>query len=89
MVIADNPDISIVKSVQEKVREYSDWNNKVIEELQKYSAPLDIRVSTDVKGGKTTFQYTGYVTTQDGETIDYQNEKVIDYVFVDGDKLFD
>ncbi len=89
MVVSDNPNIPIAKSVQEKVSEYSDWNNKVMEELQKYSAPLDIRVSTDVKDGKTTFQYTGYVTTQEGETIAYQNEKVIDYVFVDGDKLFD
>lgn len=89
MVIADNPNIPIAESVQEKIREYSDWNNNVVEELKKYSAPLDIRVSGDVKDGKTTFRYTGYVTTQDGETIAYQNEKVIDYIFVKGDKLFD
>ena len=89
MTVSDNPGIPISKKVQDKITEYSNWNNKAVEEILNFYAPLDIRVSCEVKDGKTTFRYTGYATTQDGETIDIQNEKVIDYVFVSEDKLFD
>ena len=66
----------------ETLREFVLWNHIVDLELHYvYTAPYDVRVSGEVKGGKTTLRYEGYVTTQDGETIEYKNEMTFDGAF--------
>ena len=73
----------------EKMREFVLWNHIVDLELHYvYVAPYDIRVSGEVRGGRTTLRYEGYVTTQDGETIEYKNEMTFDGAFGPEGELF-
>ncbi len=60
----------------------SDWNDEVVTELiaGDYIAPSNVTVYETIKNNKTTYTYTGYVTTQNGETIEYLNEKTFDFV---------
>lgn len=92
MVMSGSDKIPYAKVLQESLSEYLEWQRQVEDDLYKYhfeyDTPCDIRVSAEVKDGKTVFRYEGYVTAPDGERIDYKNEKVIDYVFVSNDELF-
>ena len=74
---------------EKKMREFVLWNHIVDLELHYvYVAPYDVRASGEVKGGKTTLRYEGYVTTQDGETIEYKSEMTFDGAFGPEGKLF-
>lgn len=92
MIMSGSDKIPYSKVLQEKLAEYFDWQRQVEDDLYKYhfeyDTPCDIRVSAEVKDGKTTFRYEGYLTEPDGEKVDYKSEKVIDYVFVSEDELF-
>lgn len=90
MMISGTPSlISIAPSVEEKMKEYAIWNHIVEQDLyENYVAPLHITVSGEVKDGKTTFCYEGYVTTPQGDTIDYREEKTFDHVFAPQEELF-
>ena len=73
-----------------KVRELALWNHIVDLELHYvYVAPYDVRASGEVKNGRTTLRYEGYVTTRDGETIEYRNEMTFDGAFGPEGELFD
>ena len=75
--------------MDKKVREFVLWNHIVDLELHYvYVAPYDVRASGEIKGGKTTLRYEGYVTTQDGETIEYKNEMTFDGAFGPEGELF-
>ena len=72
-----------------KVRELVLWNHGVDLEINYcYTAPYHIEASGEVKNGKTTLRYEGYVTTQDGETIEYKNEMTFDGAFGPEGELF-
>lgn len=80
--------IPLAKSVDADLKELADWNNRVITDLNQYIAPYNIKVSGEVANGKTTLRYAGYVTTQEGETIDYKEEKTFDFAYVSNEELF-
>ena len=70
------------EKTDKKMREFSLWNHGVDLEIHYfYTAPYHIEISGEVKGGKTTLRYTGHVTTQDGQTIDYNNEMTFDFAY--------
>lgn len=77
------------KKVRDELNEFSKWYHDVDNELyNNYVAPYDIRVFGEVKDGKTTIRFEGYVTTPDGETVDYKNERTFDIEFSDKSDLF-
>ena len=64
----------------EKVRSEIDrcfkWNGDVDQDLyNNYIAPLNITASVKTDGKTTVIRYEGYVTTPDGETVDYCKEE--------------
>ena len=76
-------------SGDKKVRELVLWNHGVDLEINYfYTAPYHIEASGEVKNGKTILRYEGYVTTQDGETIEYKNEMTFDSAFGPEGELF-
>ena len=81
--------IMIAWSGDKAVRELVLWNEVVDLEVHYfYTAPYHVEVSGEIKDGKTTLRYEGYVTTQDGETIEYKNEMTFDAVFDPKSDLF-
>ena len=77
------------KKVRDELNEFSKWYHDVDNELyNNYVAPYDIRVFGEVKDGKTMIRFEGYVTTPDGETVDYKNERTFDIEFSDKSDLF-
>lgn len=78
--------------VNEHLRELADWNNMVISDLYTYQtyafSPYNTTVSGEVEHEKTTLRYEGYVTTQDGQTIEYKEEKVFDFALCSDEALF-
>ena len=78
------------KKVRDELNEFGEWYHGVDNELyNNYVAPYDIRVSGEVEGGKTTIRFEGYVTTPEGETVDYKNERTFDIEFSENSDLFD
>lgn len=89
VITAKSTLIRTAPSVETKWEEFHIWNDGIATELyENYVAPLHITVSGEVKDGKTTFLYEGYVTTPEGDTIPYREEKTFDYVFDPGSELF-
>ncbi len=89
IVLADHNFIPLAKSANENVKELCDWNLKVTTDLyENYIAPYNVKVSGEVAKGKTTLCYEGYVTTKDGETIDYKEERTFDFAYVSNEDLF-
>lgn len=89
--LSNHRGIPLADSVEENLMELGEWNNRVITDLyENYiaAAPYDIRVSGEVAGGKTTLRYEGYVTTPEGETIDYKEEMTFDFAYVSNEDLF-
>lgn len=74
--------IPLSTTLEENILTLSDWNDEVVTELiaGDYIAPSNVTVYETIKNNKTTYTYTGYVTTQNGETIEYLNEKTFDFV---------
>ncbi len=60
--------------------EIQKWIFAVSDELSLYTVPYGITVSGEVSGGRTTLRYEGFVTTQEGKTVDYLNEETFDFV---------
>lgn len=70
------------EEVENQFIEVHVWNNLVVSELSKVvNEPADIRVSGEVKDGKTTLRCEGTCTTEDGENAKYFREKTFDFVF--------
>lgn len=69
------------QKIENQFIEVHAWNDLVITELSReVQEPCDIRVSGEVKDGKTTLCYEGTYTTKDGETVEYFEEKTFDFV---------
>ena len=81
--------IPTAKSVNDKLNVIWEWNDAAITELRGYGAPMNIKVSGGEEHGKTTLRYEGYVTTPEGETIDYKNEKTFDFIVSGNAEFFD
>ena len=83
--------IMLAWSGDKKVRELVLWNDVVDLEVHYfYTAPYHVEASGEVKDGKTTLRYEGYVTTQKGETVEYLREMTFDFaVGPDGWRLPD
>ncbi len=73
--------IPISREIEETMMEISDWNNEVITFLNDNAKhPRDIKPSAEVVGGQTILRYEGYYTTENGEKVDYFEEKAFDIV---------
>ena len=71
-----------VKKTEERLDLITDWINDIDEELRSYpmDQPHQVILSGDVKNGKTTFTFTGYLTNASGERVEYNREKTFDFV---------
>ena len=80
VVVGEREGVPVAKSIREELRELSDWNNAIDTELLSYRAngPCDIRVSGKNQSGEITLQYEGYVTSENGERVDYHKEMTFD-----------
>ena len=52
-------------------------------------APTDVKLSAAINQGKVTFTYQGYVTTKQGEKLDYFKEATFDFIKVPEMENFD
>ena len=81
--------VPMAKSISEKGLELLDWIAGIDYELfNTYAPPYDIKVSGENEDGKVTLRYVGYVTTQDGETIEYNKERTFDIDFIKDEDFF-
>ena len=81
--------IPMAESVRSEIYDYIYWSNSVDAELYDYVPPFDVRVYGKIENGKTNLKYEGYVTTKDGETVDFLREYTADFVFGSNGGLFD
>ncbi|NMP38047.1 MAG: hypothetical protein GX051_08025 [Clostridiales bacterium] len=71
----------------EKFKEYAQKNEEIYTEYYdkvkngEYVKPTNIHASIEVKDGQTIFTYYGTATLASGETIQYNRQFTIDYVF--------
>ena len=88
IAIGGHANIPIADTIENKLIEIGDWNSEAVEDLlNNYQAPRNVVVSGEVKGGKTILRYEGEVTTKEGKTEAYLNEKEFNFVLVPGEKL--
>jgi hypothetical protein len=68
------------------------WNNAVALELSEYvmegGRAFNVQVSGELEDGKTTLRYKGYIITNDGEKIDYLQEKTFDFELCSKKRFF-
>lgn len=89
IVLSTSFNIPLAKEIDENLKEVIMWNDKVVTELMDDTMePRDIRVSGEVVDEKTILRYEGYYTTKDGQTLEYFEEKVFDFVLVSDEELF-
>lgn len=90
IVTAGNDILPDSPKIEKRLSQVAEWNDSVVTELLNadFVAPLNIKVSSEVKDGKTVLRYEGYVTTKDGEKQDYLNEKTFDFVLCPEKRLF-
>lgn len=68
------------KSYDEHAKEFIDRTTALyIEVSETYVAPIDVNATVRKEHGKTYVNYSGIVTTTDGETIDFEKELVFDF----------
>ncbi len=77
--------IPAASRVEKELMRMTDWNNQVADELYAYTAPYYIQVSGENENGKVTLRYQGYVTDQNGRTVDYEREATFDLFVRDED----
>lgn len=85
VAMAEHRGIPTAACVEEELTRLADWNDQIITELYAYATPCDIRVSGENDGGHITLCYEGYVTTKDGERLDYFRENTFDLFVRDKD----
>lgn len=80
-VISFLPDSPLQK---QKMDEVWAWNDPITRELTEYrkegGKSYNIEVSGEIVDGKTTLRYEGYIIKENGEKIDYLQEKTFDFV---------
>lgn len=68
------------KKYSDAIKSFADWNIEIARELyMDYIEPTEVKVYGEIVDGKVVFKFIGYVTTQDGETIDYYKEGTFDF----------
>lgn len=75
-----------------KMDEVWAWNDPISQELLEHSKEggiaYNIVVSGEIKNGKTTLRYEGYIIKKDGKRIDYFQEKTFDFVLCSEKNFF-
>lgn len=75
-----------------KLEEVWEWNNSVSTELLEYSAEggkaYNITVSGELKDGKTTLRYHGYIIKKNGTRIEYSEEKTFNFTLCSEERFF-
>lgn len=75
-----------------KMDEVWKWNDPIVLELTEYSKEgglaYNIEVFGEIEGGKTTLRYEGYIIKNDGERIEYFQEKTFDFVLCSEKRFF-
>ncbi len=68
------------------------WNNAITLELSEYrmegGLAFNIQASGELEDGKTTLRYKGYIITNDGEKIEYLQEKTFDFELCSEKRFF-
>ncbi len=94
--------LSIVSSVagflpdsplqRRKIDEVMKWNDPIVLELTEHSKEgglaYNITVSGEIEDGKTTLRYEGYIIKEDGERINYLQEKTFPFVLCSEKRFF-
>lgn len=77
---------------KQKIDEVKAWNDPIALELAEYSKEgglaYNIVASGEIKDGKTTLCYDGYIIKKDGKRIDYKEEKTFDFVICSEERFF-
>ncbi len=85
-VIPDSP------MQKRKLDEVWMWNNSIAIELSEYikdgGLSFNIKVSGELEEGKTTLRYKGFIIKNDGERIDYLQEKTFDFKLCSEKRFF-
>lgn len=91
MIMFYNDKRPVPSSFYENQTAYVDWDNEIQDSfrLKEYIAPTNVELHAKYENGKVTFTYKGYVTTQEGETIDYFKEATFDFIVKPEFKNFD
>lgn len=88
-IIGFLPDSPLQKK---KLDEVWEWNNPISLELTEIrkdgGLAYNIEVSGEIKNGKTTLRYEGYIIKKDGKRIDYFQEKTFDFVLCSEKRFF-
>ena len=88
-VISFLPDSPLQK---QKMDEVWAWNDSITRELTEYrkdgGKAYNIKVSGEIADGKTTLRYEGYIIKENGERIDYSQEKTFDFKICSEKRLF-
>lgn len=88
-VISFLPDSPLQK---QKMDEVWAWNDSITRELTEYrkdgGKAYNIKVSGEIEDGKTTLRYEGYIIKENGERIDYSQEKTFDFKICSEKRLF-
>ena len=68
------------------------WNDPIMLELMQYSKEgglaYNITVSGEIEDGKTTLRYEGYIIKEDGEKINYLQEKTFAFALCSEKRFF-
>lgn len=93
MIMVSEHENPLFKPSEEKLNnllEIYDWLNSADTDVRKYfnNGAYNIEGSGEIKDGKTTLRYKGYVTNENGEQIEYLNEKTFDFTVTDESHFF-
>ena len=80
MMMSYNEQWPLPASFMDNQNAYVDWNHEIFDELYyDCMAPTDVKLSAVIDNSKVTFTYQGYITTKQGETMDYFEEATFDF----------
>lgn len=90
MMSAYDPKRYTPKTFLDSEQAFNHWNKDIFDELYyEYTSPTDVKLTAELDHTKVTFTYKGYVTTQEGETIDYFEEASFDFKTIPNIDNFD
>ena len=90
MMMSYNEQWPLPASFMDNQNAYVDWNHEIFDELYyDCMAPTDVKLSAVIDNSKVTFTYQGYVTTKQGEKLDYFKEATFDFIKVPEMENFD
>ncbi|MFI3115516.1 MAG: hypothetical protein R3Y12_05185 [Clostridia bacterium] len=78
---SENGGVSMSDTIKSNITAISNHTQEVVLKLStEYTEPLNVTCSYNEENGQTFVKYEGLVTTLDGETIDFSEEKIFDFV---------